>query len=744
MSELRCDQANFTKGQLDRRVQARIDYQGYYQSAKLIENCIVIPQGGVSNRWGTTYVDTVPLSAFDQTSYQYSEVSTLIYDSSTVYLLLWTDRSLKIYLENTLVATVVTTYLSVDIQDLRFGQVDNRIIITNPNFNPRQLIRSASSANVIAGVDTVNNYITLTTAGTVGQILPLTFTTGGTLPVTSPQIYVARPYFMRFFTSTAVRIYNTAEDAANDVNYFLITAAGTGNAVAQNNWAISNITFTYMPSFDFSGGYNTITFTPGAVSGAAVVLTASAAIFTAAMVGGVFHGNGGIMRLNIFTDSTHMTGTTLEDFTDTTAILGSLAFLGEPAWSVARGWPRCVSFFQNRLALAGSASIPNGVWLSVVNEAYNFDDSESLDDNAISWYPAGGLISYISSITSCRTLLFHTNTGVFSTPVGSEVPLTPKNFTLIEQNKVGSSDIQPVYIDNQVVYVDKSGNNVRNMIWEISQSSYVLNNISVTASDVINKPIDMAAFADPDFADGSFIFFINVDGTLAVFQTLYEQDVLAWSVANTKTTTAAPASYFQRVTTALNKCYFLVKRQISIAGVLSYATYIEQLDFTVYTDCTIKKRNINTANITGLDPLDGSTVQIVGDGFVVAPQLVENGLIAVPEPVVDANVGLAYTATLSLLPVNNVLGDGNNLYKAKHIRSFYVYYYQTIGAQLQGFEIPAQDLQEVILNAVPVPATGVYNYTLMEGWDGFAFDINFVQSLPLPMTILGVSYVMEA
>ena len=48
-----------------------------------------------------------------------------------------------------------------------------------------------------------------------------------------------------------------------------------------------------------------LTFTPSDVSGAPLfTMTASGAIFTAAMVGGVYSGNGGILRIQTFTDST--------------------------------------------------------------------------------------------------------------------------------------------------------------------------------------------------------------------------------------------------------------------------------------------------------------------------------------------------------------------------------------------------------------------------------------------------------
>jgi hypothetical protein len=84
------------------------------------------------------------------------------------------------------------------------------------------------------------------------------------------------------------------------------------------------------------------------------------------------------------------------------------------------------------------------------------------------------------------------------------------------------------------------------------------------------------------------------------------------------------------------------------------------------------------------------------------------------------------------------------LYKPRHIREIYVYYYKTLGATIQGYGIPVIQMQEVVLNAPDVPQTGVFGYTLMEGWDGpEPDDIQIVQSQPLPMTILGLSYVLE-
>jgi hypothetical protein len=198
----------------------------------------------------------------------------------------------------------------------------------------------------------------------------------------------------------------------------------------------------------------------------------------------------------------------------------------------------------------GTASIPNGQWLSVVNDVYNFDDSEALSDNAIASYPEGGSMSYVQSVTSARSLLVHTNDSNYSTPVQSEIVLTPQNYVLTIQNKFGVGTLQPVFIDNQVFFVDASGNNVITMVWEFTQSSYVTNSASVKASNLISNPVDMTAFQEPQFVDGFFVLFVNDDGTLCVLQTLTEENIAAFTLSDTFTYPAADQNSTATPTTA--------------------------------------------------------------------------------------------------------------------------------------------------------------------------------------------------
>ena len=742
MGEMNVISSAWSYGEIDPKLAARVDFAAYARGVKTASNVLSIPQGGFTRRFGTRY--TATLTA---TNPSFAELYSFIYDNAAVYCLVFENNTIKIYLENGLVATVVTTYPAATIQQLSFTQIQDRLIILHQNFAPAQLIRTAVAANIITAINAGSDYITITTPIGVGLVFPATFTTAGTLPTTNPQIYTNTTYYVKEIVANNIRVFSTPEDAADGVNYYEIQVLGGGvsNLILQNTWTLSAIPFSIYPAFDFDSfvTYSAagFTFTASATSGTygtPLTITASGAVFTTAHIGGLLIGNGGIMRITAFTDSTHVNGYTYENFIDTAAFLGSESFLGEPAWSAARGYPSCGTFFQERFFLAGSRGIPNGLWGSTVNSVYDFNDAESLADSAISFYPAAGSSNYIKALTSSKSLIVHSNTGNYSTPLSTDLPLTPSGFSLTEQNKDGISSVVPVFIDNQIIYVDRSGRNVKSMYWDIIQSSYVNTNISLPSSHLVQTPIDMAVFSEPSFSDGYYVLAINSDGTLAMYNSLTEQDIKAWTKADTAQN--ATTGYFRRVTAGLNRAWVIVERVINSATVL----YLEELDFDYPVDCGKAYVNASpTATLTGLSHLNGQEVQIFADGCVLENETVSGGQITIETAVDEAVVGLAFTSLVETLPLNINLQTGPNLYQKQHIRVLYIHYYLSVGMTIQGFDIPTQEVQVVVLDEPAIPATGVLSYTLMESWDAFDYTIQISQSLPLPMTLLAVGYDVE-
>lgn len=742
----------FSYGEIDPKLYAQVTFAAYQRGVRTALNVLSIPQGGFTRRFGTYTVATI--TTLD---HREREIQAFVYDDSAIYCCIFRGLELSLFLENTLqtIPPIVTPYPAAIVQKLSFTQIENRLIILHENYPPMQLVRSSDAPNVITGVSVGTGTIILTTALPTGTIYPILFDVlpGNTLPVTAPQILTNTLYYARVtVTPNRIRIYSTPEDAAADINFYEIITVGTGisNVLVQNTWTLSIIPFSIRPHFDF-GLFPTysapgFTFTASLLTGTIttpVVITASAAIFTDAMEengGGLFIGNGGVMRILTRISPTQINGYTYENFINTDPFPGAESYLSEPAWSDARGYPRCGTFFQQRFFMGGSRSIPNGLWGSTLFQAYDFDDSQALADNAISFYTSAGQSNYIKALISSKSLLVHTTTGNYSTPLTTDLPLTPANFSLTEQNKDGIANVIPVFIDNQIVYVDRSNNNVKSMFWDIVQSSYVNTNISLPSAHLIDAPIDMAVFSEPAFTDGYFILAVNSNGQLAVFNSLAEQEVKGWTKAATNQNTTP--GFFRRVTAALNRAWVIIERTINGNKSLTF----EELRFDFPVDSGNKYHFVvPTTVLTGLGYLEGENVQVIGDGVLLNNQTVVGGQITTEVPVLDAKVGLAFDAILEPLPINVNLQTGPNLYNKQHIRVLYVHYHQTQGASVQTYNTadPTQITAPIPLNPLAIPTNGVLAYTSMEGWDAFEYTIRIKQSLPLPMTIIGLGYDME-
>jgi len=553
-------QNNFTKGELSPYVYARADIAQYYTGLKTALNVITYPQGAAGKRFGTLY--KADLTGFTSRFDIYFQ--TFQYLNECVYQILFKPDAIDIFLEGILVATVASTGLpGPTVYNIDYTILDNHFRVAVEGFRPKDLTRAASAANVI--LSTAANQFTLTTAIVSGLVLPVRITSSLTLPVTIPQVRPGITYFVKNTSTSTVKLYGSSYNAANDIDAYTISTIGTGtsNVVPLNTWAFANVGFKNLPVYDFAGGYNTLTFTPSAVSGAAVTLTASGAIFTAAMVGGAYVGGGGVGRITVFTDTTHVTLAVQQPFDSTAAISGLLSFLAEPAWSDVRGWPQKCSSYQNRALFANTASLPNGFWASAINDYPDFNDLVADDDDAISWFPTSDEVNFIRFIVPYRSVTVHTNSGVYSSPLSFESAITPKTFSLQLQDSTPADRLQPRAIDNQIIVV--SGNDVHSLLWDGINNAYTSDIISVLSEQVIREPVDEAPYVDFRRAGSRYVFIINDGGSMAIYQTLITQQVSGWTPALTEQSYGN--SYFREVATNFNgRGWFVTEREILTVG----------------------------------------------------------------------------------------------------------------------------------------------------------------------------------
>lgn len=633
-------QSNFTRGEIDELLHARIDFDGYYKGAKRLRNVTILPQGGVRRRFGLEYL--ADLTSFE-TDYTKVKIIPFELTEGSIFLIVLTDRKLSVYQENTLITTIGSPYSGDQIGDVQYGATNNQLYFVHPEFKVQRL-------------------------------------THRTAPI---------------------------------------------------DWNLDILDFKFLPVFNFENDYLTSTFTPSAKSGDAITITIATGSFRwrDEHVGGIFFGNGGTVRLETKNSDTLMTGKTLTDFITIDTIRGKFVFIGEPCFSETRGYPAKISFVENRLALANTKTLPQGIWLSVLNDFLNYDEYEGTDDGAISFFINSQDSNAIQFILGYKSLLIFTKTAVHSTPPLFELSLSSSNLRFLPQSEIGIGNIFPIILDNQILYVGRGGKIVQNLVYNFQSGTYIQNDISLISQHLIKQPVSAAIYKNSIDDNGNYYLIVNTDGTLPIYQTLTNENVSGWSLVTTE-------GFFRQVAGVQDQVWFLVERSINSTTKL----YIEKLNYDFFTDSGVQQTfGTPTSTITGLDHLEGETVNVKGDGFVFDNATVINGQITLLTPVTQVEVGLPFTPIIVPMPINIQTQTGNNLYLPKHLKSVFIDYYKSLGIIVNGFEIPFLQFSVDRFDAPPTIKSGVYEYTPYSGWDPFV-ELTITQTQPVPMIIRAIGY----
>lgn len=562
MAHILWSQDYFAKGELSPLMYSRVTLQAYYQGLKRAKNVLCFPQGSAGKRFGTQFLNQIS----GTNNYRQTYFKAFQYLNECCYIVLFKADSIDIFLEGELIATVTSTGIMADeVQLIDHTILENRFRVTTGIYQPKDLKRAANAPQAITGF-TASTLQVAGPFGTVPSWFPARFTAAA-LPTTVPQIHANRTYFIRVISTTDFKVYSTAEAASQDINAYTISSAGTtAFVIIQNTWTLTNVVFRNRPQFDFTGGYDTSAFTPAAVTGYGIAFTRTSGAFnfTAQYVGGSVRGNGGIGRITAVNGTNIATIDIVQAFNSTAAIPGTQMLITEPAWSDARGWPRKCSSFQNRAFFANTDSLSNGLWGSVTNDFDDFNDLvDADDDGAISWFPTSDTVNYIQFIVPYRSLTIHTNSGVYSTPLSIETAITPNNFSLSLQDSTPADVVQPQGIDNQIIVL--SGNDAHSLLWDGFNNAYTSNIISVANEQLLRNPIDEAPYTDKIRAGSRYMFIVNDNGSMAIYQSLIGENVSGFTDAELEQTYGN--AYFRAVTSNFDgRAWFLTEREIAIAA----------------------------------------------------------------------------------------------------------------------------------------------------------------------------------
>ena len=514
---------------------------------------------------------------------------------------------------------------------------------------------------------------------------------------------------------------------------------------SNSTWTFSTASLTSPKhAFTLSSSNPSATITPDAVDGT-VNITASSGVFSSGNVDQYINVLNGFGRARIveFTSSTVVKVVTEFPFFEADVAIASGAWELETGYedvfSSTRGFPRTCTFHEGRLFFGGSKSLPNALFGSKIGDFFNFKTHEALDDDALFVTIATDSVNAITAMRSGRDLQIFTTDAEFFVPQADLDPITPSNLVVKNATRRGSKEgIKPVSAEGGTLFIQREGKALREFLFSDVDLNYQANNISLLSSHLLKTPRSMALRVATSTDDGDLLLIANdLDGTMGVFSILRSQNVVAPSEFITD-------GKFLDVAVDITDIYVVTERTINSAT----KRYVEMFDDQRTTDANIQYFSGATSpdqslpgntTCSNLSHLEGKTVDVIRDNFVLTDKTVSSGAITIDEaPTSFVEVGLPYNVEVKTLPAEPKLPSGVIVSRKRRILEATPILDRTQNVAINGFQCVLESFPYT-LGSVPTTFTGRKRIAPLLGYSDTA-QITFTQTQPLFATVLGVEY----
>lgn len=613
MARQRVHQASFLRGELDPKILSRVDLAAYGQGLKKARNVIPVNQGGIERRSGSVY--RADLGAV-------SRIEPFIFNDSQEYIFAFQNQALKIYSTNgTLVATLSSCpWVTSELFELNYSQSGDNMIVVHENFVPQIITRvDATTFTRTAfgfeqsqnGADTFQPYFKFADDSITLDISTATAGTGVTCTTSSA-------YFTSSYVGMKLRYHGSELTVTGYTSPTQVTATLEKDVeivLDEDPFATSQ----------GSGVVNVTHVQHGFTTGASIVIAGAEDIFDPDGNGLAASNMNGTRTITVVDDN-HYEFTAGSSDTATESVDGGgvrVTISGHPpttvwdeqVFSAVNGFPRTVTFHEQRLFFGGVTALPDGIQASKVADFFNFDVGEAADADSVQIQIASDQVNEIRHLTSSKTLEIFTSTAEFYLKPQVSKPITPTDIQIIRQSSLGVQvKAMPKRFDGATIFIQNNGKTVREFFFNSGAEEFTSNSISLLSSHLVDTPTDSATITSIGERTEQFFFLVNTDGTLGVFTSQRAEKIAGWVLWTTDGT-------YESVACTTGNIYAVVKRTINGSTVYNLEQFANT-SFDVPTDCTVTKTISGSYQPHGTPLLNGavsSSTTLTVDGFTNAP-----------------------------------------------------------------------------------------------------------------------------
>ena len=729
MRKVRTLQTNFASGQLDPLMAARTDTKAYANGAETLTNVMQLVQGGVKRRMGMEYLAEIG---------EHARLIPFVFNEDQLYLFAMyydsgaAEGRIKVYDPDGTLLTTVTglDWNATNLETVRYTQRNDVIIFTHEDFPMTIVTRTGATAfnaayfdfdadlsggKLYAPMYAFQKYDTsITPSATTGNITLVTSANHWTVDHVGARVSIhGRQCEITGFTNAQLVTATVQEDLFTDQQLTISTAANfqVGEVVTQTNSEAEG----EVVEIDAGGTW---------IKVANLKKTPFVTQTTSdATVGGLSGAEGQVTAI---------------------ADVGPLATRdwSEEVFSYARGWARSCLFHGQRLWFGGSRDLPAHLFSSKVANFFNFDTGEALDDESIQAPIASDQVNSIRYLVSAGHLQVFTDQAEFYCPESENAPLVPADFNIRRQSSYGCANVRPLPFDRATLFVQSTGKVVREYKWEEIEGGYTPNAVSLIASNLLDSSgiVDTAVVYGLKNRPEQYAFFLNNDGTIAVYHAARNEQISSWCKWETN-------GKIIHICGMEGILYAVVERTIDGSTV----TTLERFSEDVTLDCAITATSgTATDTFTGFTHLANESVSVVADheqssssdyqsnAFYLGSYSVDgSGQIVITGGYTTYRItaGLNFDTTIKTMPVDYAAADGQITGLPKKISTIDVLLDSTLAAEVQGVNLILRNVTDD-LSLPPPPFTGRKRfYTL--GWDRYG-QIEVKSTAPLNFTLLGL------
>lgn len=521
----------FGVGEIDESFYLRRDTDQYQDGAKRLRNARLLNSGSLTRRPGSQWIATLAETA---------KLVGFYFNDQQLYILAFTDEGMNAYLEDgTAAGSVSSAPWTTDMLfDLRFYSEGDTIFVCHQSMQTQKVMRTGADTWSLSDFE-FSDGIGDTTAQPYFKFADRAVTLepsggGGAITLTA-----SAPLFVADHVGTKFR-YLEREIEISAIN----SATEAIGTVVQSLPAAQRLTVNTSGPF---------------------------------LVGQIAEHSTNNIKGIIFNipDGTHVDiipYQTMEAFASSGTLVGPdgratvsgsasvdrppLENWDEQVFSDVRGWPGVCALHRNRFVFMDHPLIPDAFITSKIGQYYDFDLGTGADSDAIFEFLGDGQVSRVRGLISAENLIILTDRTPYYVPERVGTPITPNSVSFLSFGFGGAGNGEGGLFSGGVVFPEKSGKRItRVRPTGDSETLWETVDISLLSPHLIKSPVDAAYAERFEDTPERYSFFVNNDGTMAVYHNIEDQQVNGFTLWET-------SGNYKSVAASGDKVFALTERTI--------------------------------------------------------------------------------------------------------------------------------------------------------------------------------------